>query len=96
MSSPRGLVVGGMGGIVVVVVVVVVLVLVLVVVVVGAVRVGEDGGGDCGSDGREKKNERGLRRSVERKGGLRTFRYILNDLKALFACGTYLNPIKSE
>jgi hypothetical protein len=85
MSSPRGLVVGGMGGIVVV-----------VVLVVGAVRVGEDGGGDCGSDGREKKNERGLRRSVERKGGLRTFKYILNDLKALFACGTYLNPIKSE
>ena len=82
-----------MGGIVVVVVVVV---LVLAAVVAGAVRVGEDGGGDCGSGGREKKNERGLRRSVERKGGLRTFRYILNDLKALFACGTYLISIKSE
>jgi len=73
-------------------VVVVVVVVVVVLVMVGAVRVGEEGGGDCGSGGREKKNERGLRRSVERKDGLRTFRYILNDLKALFACGTYLNP----
>jgi hypothetical protein len=87
MSSPRGLVVGGIGGIVVVV----------VVVVVDAARAGEGRVGDWGSEGRGKKKERGLSRSLERKDGLRTFRYILNDRRALLACGTYLNHrIKSS
>lgn len=58
-----------------------------------AERVGEDGGGDCCSGGRGKKKESGLRRSLERNGGLRTFKYILNVRSALFACGTYLSVI---
>jgi hypothetical protein len=80
MSSPRGLVVGGIGGIVVV-----------VVVVDDAVCAGEGRVGNWGSEGRGKKKERGLNRSLERRDGLRTFRYILNDRRALLACGTYLN-----
>jgi hypothetical protein len=27
---------------------------------------------------------------LERRGGFRTLRYMLNERKALFACGTYL------
>jgi hypothetical protein len=80
MSSPRGLVVGGIDGIV-------------VDPVRAPDRVGEDGGSDCDSSGRGKKNARGFRRSFERSGGLRTFRYILNDRRALFACGTYLRRL---
>jgi hypothetical protein len=84
MSSPRGLVVGGMGGIVVIV----------VAVADGERwRVGEDGSGDWGGDAkaRGKKNARGLSRSLDRRGGFRTFKYILNDRRALLACGTYLS-----
>jgi hypothetical protein len=31
-----------------------------------------------------------LKENLDRSGGLRTLRYILNDLSARFACGTYL------
>ena len=42
------------------------------------------------SSGRGKKKESGLKENLDRSGGLRTLRYILNDLSARFACGTYL------
>lgn len=81
MSSPRGFVVGGMGEI-------------------GTEeelrelgdRVGDDGRGEgaVGDGGRGNRKARGLRGNFDRKGGLRTFRYMLKERRALFACGTYL------
>jgi hypothetical protein len=82
MSSPRGLVVGGMGDI-----------------GTGTDSVddpGWGGGGGCcarvdvgrGSGGRGKRKEKGLYRNWERRGGLRTFRYMFNERKARLACGT--------
>ena len=85
MSSPRGFVAGGMVGI-------------------GRAAEGEREriGGVAGVpvvfswgrsfSGRGKRSESGLSRNLnfERKGGLRTLRYILNERRALFVCGTYL------
>jgi hypothetical protein len=55
-------------------------------------RAGWGGDGDASecSSGRGKKKESGLKENLDRSGGLRTLRYILNDLSARFACGTYL------
>jgi len=75
MSSPRGLVACGMVGI--------------VVDAAASVAVGEDGGAGWDAGGRGKRKESGLRGSLERRGGFRTLRYMLNERKALFACGTY-------
>jgi hypothetical protein len=59
--------------------------------------VGEGGGVDSALE--EKNMEKGLRRAfrgyLEPKGGCRTFRYMLNDRRALLACGTYL-PLMSK
>jgi hypothetical protein len=83
MSSPRGLVAGGMGemgtGV--------------------ASELGSDmlfgGVSERGGDvdrggGRGKRKAKGLKGTLERSGGWRTFRYMLKARKALFACGTYL------
>ena len=44
---------------------------------------------DSGDDsGREKRRDIGFRENLDRKGGLRTLRYMLKDRNALFACGT--------
>ena len=47
-------------------------------------------GGSCGGEGRGKSSDSGLKRNFDRNGGVRTFKYMLNDRKALLACGTYL------
>jgi hypothetical protein len=55
-----------------------------------------DGWDDDGDDafewssGRGKKKESGLKVIFDRSGGFRTLKYMLNDLSARFACGTYL------
>jgi len=62
-------------------------------------RVGEGGRGRATwdeedefkwSSGRGKKKDSGLKDILDRSGGLRTLKYMLNDLSARFACGTYL------
>jgi hypothetical protein len=47
-----------------------------------------------GEVGRENRNDRGLKGTFDRRGARRTFRYMLNDLSALLACGTYLSHYK--
>lgn len=42
------------------------------------------------SSGRGKKKDSGLKDILDRSGSLRTLKYMLNDLRARFACGTYL------
>lgn len=86
INSPRGLVVGGIGGI-------------------GNGAAVEDAEGDDGEErvgegmrgeyvgggaGRGKRKDSGLYGNFDLNGGFRMFRYILNDRKALLACGTYL------
>ena len=56
--------------------------------------VGEEGavggGGLGGGKKKPRPNEAAMRESRDGRGCVRTLRYILNDLNALFACGTYL------
>ena len=53
--------------------------------------VGEEERGGLGvSSGRGKKKESGFRGNFERSGGLRTLRRMLNERSARLACGTYL------
>lgn len=40
--------------------------------------------------GRGKKKESGLNEILDRSGGFRMLKYMLNDLSARLACGTYL------
>lgn len=88
MSSPRGLDAGGMGDIGVGL---------LTELLDGEggdrarVWVG-DSGGLCGVSNQLYRYRRGsnIQGIVSLNGGFRTFRYMLNDLSALFACGTYL------
>lgn len=51
---------------------------------------GEEGVEVYCSFGRGKKNLRGLRGNLERRGGLRTLRYMLKERRARLECGTYL------
>jgi hypothetical protein len=57
---------------------------------------GEEGEGEMSIEGGRgrgrKRREKGLRNEgmLERRGGLRTLRYMLKERRALFACGTYL------
>jgi hypothetical protein len=85
MSSPRGVDAGGMGAIGTG----------IASEVFGSVFEALSGGeGDAErtakGGGRGKKKEKGLKMNLKRRGGLRRFRYMLKDRRALFACGTYL------
>lgn len=91
MSSPRGFAAGGMGAI-------------------GreidadlarglAVGVGDvdlDEVAAAGSSGLGKKKASGFNANLDRKGGLRTLRYMLNERSARFAWGTYLQYYFSQ
>lgn len=44
---------------------------------------------------RAKSIDKGLKGSLERKGGCRTFRNMLKFLNARFACGTYLEEAQA-
>ena len=46
--------------------------------------------GDGEGEVRGNRNAKGLKNSLERSGGWRTFRYMLKCRRALFAWGTYL------
>jgi hypothetical protein len=96
ISSPRGLVVGGILGI---------------GRTADGERERIVGGGDeergevacepefervCSFSGRGKSSERGLSINLnfERRGGLRTLRYMLKERSARLACGTYLTGLE--
>lgn len=50
----------------------------------------------CSFSGRGKRSERGLSINLnfERRGGLRTLRYMLKERRARLACGTYLTGLE--
>lgn len=64
----------------------------------GEVACEPDFGGGRSFSGRGKSNESGLSINLnfERRGGLRTFRYMLKERKARLACGTYLNWFRTS
>ncbi len=87
MSSPRGLEAGGIGA--------------MGTEELRLLELAEDGDGlrlrgewgemgEVGGDGRAKRNAKGLKGSLERRGGCRMLRYMLKLRRARFACGTYL------
>lgn len=94
MSSPRGLEAGGMGG--------------MGTEEKRRLLPGEGEGlrlrgkcgevgemGEVGGGGRAKRNAKGLKGSLERRGGWRMLRYMLKLRRARFACGTYLESTLS-